>query len=232
MGRQHSPQHYQWIIDDWRRRLLAVAWGRGGTDNAQLLAVTIGIDATTSDAGQGERLRNAAKLIHPAIVDSGPGSPRPDALDAWIARYLVSPRTKHGTEFLISDMLRRTTLARARDVRRRQTHSDRGLRSTRIEMQERSWTRLEAIRTELKTATAGQVTLGAALEHIIGAHGSKQEQAEPKKAGKRTKPVPRGQGKSFAPLKQAKLKKAGKRSEGVRTGVDDMFDRRATKAPD
>jgi hypothetical protein len=196
MGRGNFPEHYQWVLDDWRCRLLAVAWRRGGGGNAQMLAVTIGIDSRASDSSRSRRLREAAKVLLPAIAAASEGSARPDALDAWIDQHLV----RRGRELLISEGVRRTALARARDVRRRQTHADRGLRSARIEMLAESWAKLEAIRAELGAGTVGKVTLGAALEHIIAAYGSKPLSSTPNRARGRKQAGKTGIGDLFGPL--------------------------------
>ena len=49
-------------------------------------------------------------------------------------------------------------------------------------MSEESWTRLKAIRAELGTDKGEKVTLSAALEHIIAAHGQKRPGATPNRA--------------------------------------------------
>jgi hypothetical protein len=189
MGRRHSPEHYQAVIDDWRRRLLAVPWEGRGRSNAQLLAVTIGIGSTASDTTSGKQLWDAAASLHRAIVAVGDGSTRPDILDAWIGRYLLQV----GPCLLISDALRRTVLARVRDARRRQTHADRGLRSARIELRKQGWAMLEVIRADLESATGGKISLRAVLEHIIEAYGSKQPLPMSNR-GRGRKPVGQGGG--------------------------------------
>jgi len=181
MGRRHSPKHYQTVVDNWRDRLLTVVWVRRGSGNAQLLAATLGIDAAASDTVHWKRLRDAAVLLHRAIVAVSDGSARPDALDEWIDRYLL----RRGPTPLLSDAQRRRTLARVRDASRRQAHAERGLHSARIEMRIESWTRLEAIRAELETGATGKVTFGGALERIIAAYGAKSPAAPPKRGPNR-----------------------------------------------
>ncbi len=179
MGRPHSPEHRQAVVDDWRRRLVVVAWRQSrGVGDGQLLALTIGIDWAAANATQRRRLRAAIRTLRVAVEPASGASARPDHLDAWIDRYLVRP----GVDLLLSGALRRTVLDRARDAHRRQVHGDRGFRSARLEMSEESWTRLKAIRAELGAAKGDKVTLSAALEHIITAHGQKRLGTTPNKA--------------------------------------------------
>lgn len=167
MGRPQSILHFQAVVDDWRRRLLAVAWSANG--EAPLLALTIGLESAEIGPDQQKRLRAAAKALHPAVAAAnGHADPsaRPDALDRWICRYLVH----QGADLLIPDMLRRTVLARQRDAHRRQVHAERGLRSARIEMNAASWKKVRAVQVAQEAAGRGNVTLRTALEQIIDAY--------------------------------------------------------------
>lgn len=188
MGRRHSPENCQAAVDEWRIRLLAVAWDKRGRGTAQLLAATLGINSATAVATRGKPLRDAAVPLHRAILAVADGTARPDALDEWIDQHLL----RRGGELLISDVQRRTVLTRARDFRRRRAHAERGLRSARIELSEKSWAKLKSIRDEL-ARTYGKVTLGWALERIIAAHGAAQPTAPPKKdKGRKSADQPRG----------------------------------------
>ena len=139
-----------------------------------MLALTIGIDWTATDAIQQKRLKAAANSLRAAVEATSLASARPDQLDDWIDRHLV----RLGSELLLPAALRRTTMARVREGHRRQVHGDKGQRSARIEMSQEGWMKLRGVRAELAAARRQNVTLGHALEHVIAAHGLNRKKSD------------------------------------------------------
>jgi hypothetical protein len=170
MGRRHTPEHHQAVVDDWRRRLLAIPWGKAGAAGAaRLLIMAVGGEFADSHRQPPERHTAAARTLQAAMLAVGDARDRPDAVDAWIDRHLV----RQGADLLIPEELRRTAFARARDAHRRQAHAGEGLHSARIEMRQAGWNALREIRARLEADGSTKLSLGAALEQIIAAHDSK-----------------------------------------------------------
>src|SRR6516165_3766799 len=100
MGRRHSPQYLQSVIDMWRRRLLAVSWAKSGiAGDMQLLAAAVGNRFDDTDPKQRKRYTMAVKGLWAAALGLRDAPDRPDTLDAWIERNLV----RHGSDLLISE---------------------------------------------------------------------------------------------------------------------------------
>jgi hypothetical protein len=203
MGRPQSPETFQSVVNDWRRRLFAVAWGtNGAAGEAQALALVIGLESTGFGPEQHKRLRAATKALHSAVVEANgnaDSSARPDALDRWICRYLVN----QGADLLVPDKLRRAALAHQRDARRRRVHAERGLRSARIEMSEAIWQKLEAVQAALEVAGHRKVTLGMALEHIVSAHDARMKKTKSSKVAVPVQRPSANVGDLFAELETA-----------------------------
>ena len=108
MGRSLSPQHFQAVLDDWRKLLPGIDWVlRGRTGQGPLLAVTIGIDWIEAEQALRACLDKAVTAIATIAIAAWPGLMRPDNLDEWIRRQFV----RRGPEFMISDSARRTALS-------------------------------------------------------------------------------------------------------------------------
>jgi hypothetical protein len=191
MPRPILYQHYQSLIANWRRRLLAVDWQTAGLANGvrQLVAL-IGIDQSTIDVGLGARLRIAVKELQDAVASSRsidqPDGPT-DVLDAWIARYLL----QEGDRLLVPVGLRRAWLARQRDSVRRERHTAKGIQAKRIEMRAESWETLRWILPQVRQHPGENLSLGKALERMIDAYVQDRKKTTPKggKTTKRSGPV-------------------------------------------
>ncbi len=178
MGRRVDPEHQQAISEDWRRRLLAIAWGKGGAPaDARLLVESIGVVVGAEDADSRRRLETAARDLRAAVSAVSDPPVRPDPLDAWVYRHLV----RRGPALLVPEDMRRATLARARDARRRRARSDQKIHAARVEMSAEAWRMLQAHRERLQTRETRKLSLGATLEIIIAAYDGWSTSAVPRK---------------------------------------------------
>ena len=170
MGRRADPQHVQWVIDEWRGRLVAAGLVRGGRVTARDLIIALHLDPPATRAGRNTLDRAAHELSHIAAAASPTNPGHAGDLDRWITRYLVEP----GDALLISETLRRQALARARNLSRRRRQIEASFRSATVIMSAAAWSRLEALREELP-APAGEWTLGALIEQVLQAYDARRE---------------------------------------------------------
>ena len=175
MGRPISSERNQTLIDQWRRRILAVRWDAiRPTQGFRRFVSVLGFDPAEIDAELKNRLKAALEELRAVCIGLGEDN-RTDqpsaALDAWIDRHLVA----HGDDLLISDQRRRALLARLRDQDRRRSHSERGLRSARIELPANSWQTLKLI-----GAQWGTTTIAETLVRLIDTHADGKKPIEVK----------------------------------------------------
>jgi hypothetical protein len=180
MPRPISLQHYQALVANWRRTLVAVDWQTVGLANGvRRLVSLIGIDPREIDSGLRVRLRAAVRELQNAVAScrciDQPNRPT-DILDAWIARYLL----QEGDKLLVPVGLRRGWLARQRDSVRRERHTAKGIQAKRIEMRVESWETLRRILPQLRRHPGENVSLGKGLERVIDTYVRLTKKTKPK----------------------------------------------------
>ncbi len=175
MARPLSVQQYQSLVSHWRSALAGLKLTASAAANRRAVAKLLQISAGKLKPALRQRFEAATESLWPALAAAQHAeSPdvRPDALDGWIERHLITS----GPDLLITREARLQAMAHIRDRRRRAHRGDDQTRSARIAMAQADWAALQQVRRALAEQAAADgrperhISLGMALAYVVRAH--------------------------------------------------------------